>query len=271
MDRERERMDEERLAEMRQPELGESNVNEEFVDALKKWGPTVLMVVLLCLIGVLGWMRWQQSQQERVDDAWMALASSATPGAFEDIANDPRHSDVFAVPHIARLRAANLIMQFVQQGQNIGRTEGDPDFRMTEEDREGSLADAERLYRAVIDADEQRNQSARMTIHAINAMNGLASVFEARGNADDAARWYERAAERAGDQYPALARQARRRADSVHASTGEVVLLSQEELQARRAANPVEQTSQAGRGQAAAPGDEIVRDAFRSLFLEETD
>ena len=39
--------DPERLAQVQQSELSESRVNEEFVDWLKKWGNSILLVVLL--------------------------------------------------------------------------------------------------------------------------------------------------------------------------------------------------------------------------------
>ena len=60
--------------------------------------------------------------------------------------------------------------------------------------------------------------SDSMALQVIGALNGRAAIAECRGDADTAAEWYGRAAERAGTRFPGLAAQANARAESAAAN-----------------------------------------------------
>ena len=79
---------------------------------------------------------------------------------------------------------------------------------LTEVERDEYLARADRLYRELVASDDQ---TLAMTLHAVNAMQGIAVVAESRGEIEEAQRWYESAAERAEPFYPQLAVWARQR------------------------------------------------------------
>lgn len=261
-------MDRDRLSEIKQTDLTESRINEDFVAVLKNWGPSVLLVILVSLLVFVGYNRYQQSQRDKIDAAWSAVNSSATPAALEDVANDDRYASVFAVSHVARLSAADIKLSHVQRGVNLGIEPGAPGFQLTEEEREQELRDIDRLFQSVIDADEDEGQPARMTLHAVRAMNGMAAVMEAQGDADAARQWYERAAERAGDAYAKLAELMRMRGENVEAYAQPVSLPSQQEVAARQAADRAADAALApSQPTPLSPEDQILQDALRSLIF----
>ena len=57
-------MDPDRLAQVQQSELTESRVNEDFVEWLKKWGNSILLVILLIALAGVAWNWWQQKIDE---------------------------------------------------------------------------------------------------------------------------------------------------------------------------------------------------------------
>ena len=85
------------------------------------------------------------------------------------------------------------------------------------------------LFTQLIDAD---TQGFGDTLLIVNAMFGRAAVEESRGDGEAAKRWYEQAAERAGEMYPGLAAQARARLDGIGSFAQRVSLRSQEEIDA---------------------------------------
>jgi hypothetical protein len=216
-------MDRDRLKEVHATDLTESRVNEDFVDWMKNKGPSWLLVILLAVTGYLLIVRWKQHKQLKVEQAWVALADAALPGSKEDVAD--QHPDVFAVPELALTAAGSQLLRAVQTGQAIDAA-GDPldptpadTPRLTETERDEYLTRADRVFARVADTDDG---SLAFTLHAMQALNGRAAIAEARGEAAEAKRLYEAAAARAGDFYPALAKQARARAETVETSTGEV-------------------------------------------------
>ncbi len=204
-------MHRDRLKQVHQSELTESRINEDFVVWLKTKGPSWLLALLVGLGAYMGVVRWKQHRTGRIDTAWQALLQAQLPGAKEDVADE--HSDTFAISQLAWLEAADLLLGAVTSGRALGtELTAIPPLPLSASQREDYLARAARLCEKVLATDTE--QSLGMTLHAVDAMKGLAAVAESRGDADEARRWYLLAADRAQPFYPPLAEQARGRAET---------------------------------------------------------
>lgn len=224
-------MDRDRLKEVHKTETTESRVNEDFVDWLKNKGPTWLMIALIALTAYLGLVRWRTSTEQTHNRAWIALAEaeeSALPASFESVADEfPR---VDSIAQVARLMAAQRLLESVHRNQPLGAIEGE-DETLSEAEREQNLSRADRHYQAILDADDG---SRGMALHALNALNGRAAVAEARGDIDAAQQYYNSAAQRVEAVYPALAKQARTRAEHVQRIAMDVALPGDDDVQTPR-------------------------------------
>ncbi len=178
---------------------------------LKTKGPSWLLALLVALGAYMGVVRWKQHRTGRIDTAWQALLEAQLPGAKEDVADE--HPDTFAISQLAWLEAADLLLGAVTSGRPLGTDPvlGAP-LPLSASQREDYLDRAARLCEKVLDTDTE--QSFGMTLHAVDAMKGLAAVAESRGDADEARRWFLAAADRAQPYYPPLAEQARGRAET---------------------------------------------------------
>ena len=208
--------DRDRLAEVRQQDLNESRVNEDFVTWLKTKGPTWLLIVLAFIVAYLVMVRWQQQEARLRDEAWIDLMTTTQAASLEDVAN--RHEGIDAVSNLARLMAADQLLQDLQAGRMLSedgqvRTELDDDTRALH------LQDAARLYEAVAATDDGTTQHTLMTVCALN---GLAAIAECKGDLDAAAGFYTRASERAAGHLGPLAAQASARAASIDRLRGDV-------------------------------------------------
>lgn len=211
-------MDRDRLKEVHKTETTESRVNEDFIDWLKNKGPTWLLVVLVALTAYLGLVRWRTTQQTQQIQAWRALneaEATGFPASLRSVAEDFPRVDAIAI--IARLNAAQILMESVITGQRPGATIGQEDTTLSPEDRELNLNRADEFYREVLAADDG---TLRMALHAVSAHNGRAAVAEARGDAEAARQHYLDAAQRAEAAYPYLAQQARQRAEGEPVAAG---------------------------------------------------
>jgi len=230
MDREQ-KTDRERLSGVhRSEQSSESKVNEEFVEWLKTKGPTYLLIAVLLLLGYLWWVRLADSREAREAQAWQSLQeaeNTGLPSSFEHVAEN--YDGIGSVGILARLGAAQRLMDSVQRGVPIGIEEDDPRAveALSDEDRENYLTRAERLFREVLDRDRRGD----MTIFAVRAHNGLAAVAEARGDIDTARSHYEQAASSAAGIYPHLAAQANRRAETIDTAAEIVALPSAQEVE----------------------------------------
>lgn len=204
-------MDQNRLKEVHQTDLIEGRINEDFVDWLKTKGPTWLLMILIGVGGYLAIVRWKQHKTQHFVEAWVALSECTLPGAFEDVAE--RYADVPGLPQEAKRAGAGVLLSAVVTGRPLT---ADPDPAatappMSEQERLEYLARAERLYREVLEDDDL---SLAMTLHAVNAMQGVAVIAESRGDIAEARTWYENAAQRAEPFYPQLAKWARQRSET---------------------------------------------------------
>lgn len=243
-------MDRDRLKEIHQTDLTESKINEDFVEWLKTKGPTYLLVVL---IGLAAWLmidRFRQRKQDHVTAGWSAFLSAQLPGSLEDVAAD--YADIHGLSLLANLRAADVCLQAViaqaPLGADLRAATVEP---LSDEDRDTYLTRAERLYQVVIDADANSLETA---LHTIAAMNGQAAVAESRGDAEQARQWYEQAADRAGTEFPRLAKRSRDLAELVEEFSRPISLPAEDDLPSPAASLRLEPASI----------DSALRDLFQS-------
>lgn len=178
--------------------LEESRLNVEFIDWVRRWSTPALAVVAAVVLAYLLYERWQQSRQAEIGRAFSqldALTASLSPSPDSLKALAEEFAGIRGVPHIARLRAADIYLQAARRGVKPGAaltpegTPRDPADLLTDEARERTLAEAQRLYQMVWDATRPDRGQA---LHAIGAGYGLAAVAECRGDTSGAADAYKR-------------------------------------------------------------------------------
>lgn len=213
-------MDRDRLKDIRQTDLTESKVNEDFVEWLKNKGPTWLLVILLTLAGWLVLVKWKQGTQDHLYQGWSTFIQATLPIELEQVAID--FGDIPGLAKLANLRAADTYMQAVVNGLLIGSNPSalSPET-LDSELREEYLNKANRIYQQVIDEDDQ---TLATTLTVVAAMNGKAAVAESKGEVEQAQAYYEQAAKRAEEFYPTVADRARARAASVPQYAAEITL-----------------------------------------------
>lgn len=222
----------------------EARLNQEFVDFLKKWGPTLLLAVAIVAGLYVGWQRYQEYQTAQLDAAWGdldAALGSANPASLIDIAET--HPGKVGVVLFARTRAADLYLQSAIAGVAPGATtkpDGsveNPDDVLTPERREQMLSQAAEQYRLVIAASEGDTSKA---IQALGGLFGMAAVEESRSQWDAARGFYERAKALATQaDLPDLTKVAERRISSLEEIKKVAALPTEASVRSRAAAPPV--------------------------------
>ncbi|MDG2094891.1 MAG: hypothetical protein P8J89_06440 [Phycisphaerales bacterium] len=213
-------MDRERLQQVQQSDLGESRVNEDFVNWIKTSGPWYLLAVLIGIAVYMYIVNIQRAELRAREQAWFDFSEAVMPASLEDVANT--HGAIDGIANLARLRAANSYLQSMQSNLAIGSTieDGTP---LSEEDRSKGMEHAAMLYNQVVDSDDG---SFGDTIVTVNALNGLAALSESAGDIDKAKAYYEQSAARSGDWYPFLADQANQRAATADLYVQDITLPS---------------------------------------------
>jgi len=223
-------MDRDRLKDIQTAELSESNINEDFVHWLKTKGPSYLLVVMVVIVGYLFYVRYQTNQSQRHGEAWVAFAQakvSGLPASFEDIATS--YSDIDSLRPLGLLSAADGYLKAVLLGQTLS-SNANVTTALTQEERTFYLQKADALYAEVVADDNNTDAS---TLFAVSGLSGRAAVAESTGNIDTARTFYEAIIVRSGDQYPALAKQAQLRIDTLGALASAISLPTEEEVSAR--------------------------------------
>jgi len=184
--------------------LDESRLNQDFIDALRKWSSPVLFI-LAGLMGVYALTQHlERREDERVNQAFLEFSQIAeganpSPASLKALASE--YSDVGSIPTMAKLIEADMYMNSVMTGLMPGaqidpvtREAQDENDIVTDEKRQTLLSDAEGLYQEVIrEADGSKAKGPMM----IGAMFGVASVAEAKNDASGARSMYERIATKA--------------------------------------------------------------------------
>ena len=219
-------MDRDRLKELRQTDLTESKINEDFLDWLKTKGPTWLLIVLLSVAGWLALVRWNQHKQDHFTEGWSTLFKAQLPIEFEEVAIN--FADIPGISRAANLKAADTYLQAVVSGLLIGSdlTSFVPET-LDSQQREEYLNKANRIYQQIIDEDDE---TLATTLIIVAALNGKAAVAESKGEVEQAQKYYQQAAKRAEEHYPNLALRARARAETVPQYAVEITLPKTEDL-----------------------------------------
>lgn len=197
-----------RLEEVRQSEVAESRVNEDFVTWLKTTGMNIFLVIMVVILGYLLYIKWQDSRAAGQDQAWATYYEAATPNTLEDVAVDPKVAGVGRLPVLARLRAADQLVGAMIAGREIqdAPAVGAAPTEAPRLDEAGKVEyrdRADRLFTAVVADDDD---SEGMALHVWRALVGRASIAESRGETTEAADFYSAATERVKNLYPGLAR-----------------------------------------------------------------
>ena len=209
-------MDRDRLKDVHQQELTESRINEDFVLWLKTKGPSWLAIILIAISAYIAMMRWGEHKTRTRDLAWaelnltvaLAQGPQQLPSTYEDIAVTYEGIDAVAV--LGRLLAADVLLRCVQTNRALDSSPGLPK-PLLPEDRVVHLGRADALYGAVVQADDATIGTALFTF---TALQGRGAVAESNGEHESARGFHKEAAARVAAQYPGLAAQARRRAET---------------------------------------------------------
>ncbi|MBX3404270.1 MAG: hypothetical protein KF699_12745 [Phycisphaeraceae bacterium] len=179
--------------------LDESRLNQDFIDWLRKWSTPILVVVAVLAGGYFLYGKYRTSRDAAMARAFAeydAAVTSRNPASLLRVADE--QSGKAAVPHLARLAAADLYLEAARTGIPAGMTL-DPmgvlpdgvEF-LTDAQKAEQLAKAAEQYGAVA---QKTTGNRGMALHAIGALYGLASVAESRSEFDKAREHYTRLAE----------------------------------------------------------------------------
>ncbi len=223
-------MDRERLKDIQTADLSESHVNEDFVHWLKTKGPSYLLIIMIVIVAYMFVVKYKQGKVAHRAEAWISyLEASAAglPASHEDIAQS--YAEIDSLHRLGLLSAADGYMRSVIIGQEIGSTI-DVATSLSDEDRLFYLEKADSLYARVIENDDK---SPKLTLLIVSGLHGRAAIAESNGDTEGATRFYEAVIARAGEQYPALASQAKKRIASIEILTEAILLPTDAEVLAR--------------------------------------
>lgn len=198
--------------------LQESRVNQEFIDALKKWGPYVVMALSLVALAYFGVQRLEHSRDMSRDQAFIAYDEaviSRNPATLVEVAQT--HAGAGAVEHLARLAAADIYLESfrtgVEPGVKVDR-EGkleEGKSLLTKEQRDAQAGKAEALFQKVADAARGQDQ----ILLAAGALSGLAAIAEGRQQGETAKGFYQEIITLTEGKFEALASSAKKRIETL--------------------------------------------------------
>lgn len=229
-----------RLSQIKETDLTESRLNEEFVTWLKTKGLNWLLLVLLALLGWMGWNLWQQKQAEARDVAWEELAAATLPVSLEEVA--VRHGAVDSVAAMAYLSAGDRYLSSIQNGVRFDRTAEQVDFRLDAETRVEFLDAADAAYRNAITAIEAGGADPQGALAPLlmAAWFGRAAIAESRGDLEATEAALRKGRDVAGDRYPKVVVWADRRIEDLPNLANPLPIPKQADLPAREALAPLQ-------------------------------
>ena len=221
--------DPDRLAQVQQSDLAESRVNEEFVDWLKRWGNTILLVILVIALIGIGWSWLKRQAAAERDNAWANLQGAQLPASLEEVAKESKGVD--SVSTLALLNAGDQYLNSVQSGTRFDREETDEDFQLDDETRKLFLERANTLYsEAIVSVGNSYEQEFPKKLLVVSALFGQAAIAESQGDIEQGRKVLARIVEVANPQYPQLAEQATARTESIGQYASRITLPAQSEL-----------------------------------------
>ena len=217
--------------------LEESRINADFVDWLKRWGSPILIVVLVFALGYRGWMFLQTRKVQQLDTAYLDLDAATTAGqpvALVQVAEDWKGQPSISAQ--ARLEAADRYLLAYATNLKPGGVAGVAEDRPSENERDGYLDQAQRLYEQVQSATSDKPNSLLLHIHALS---GLASADASRRDFDAAIQVIQGAVSRAREGgFDGLADALSKRITTLESRPDPIVFVRQDQLPADKAKAP---------------------------------
>lgn len=180
--------------------LEESRLNQEFIGFLQKWSTPLMAIIAVAALGYVGLGKLKEQRVAKIDAAYREFQDvtpggtlSASPDSLMNVAS--AYEDVPGVSILARLGAADSLMQAVRTGLRPGAVltpEGVPETEddvLSDADRAAFLDRAASAYNQVLSRTES---VAGQEVHAIAALYGLVAVDAARGDIASARTHLER-------------------------------------------------------------------------------
>ena len=168
----------------------------------ERWGNTICVAVLLATGAWAITHFINTSRQTRHEESWREYESSTSPKVLRELAETQTNPTLRAIEYLGA--ADILLKESVMMPKTTPNGDAAP---MTKINRDGNLADAQRMYQAVID------DAQAPLVYRLNALLGLASVAETLGHFDAAMQHYERVQKLGGDEHTALVGMATARAN----------------------------------------------------------
>jgi len=215
--------------------LEESRYNVEFIDFLRRWGSTILLVIAAAAFAFWGLQRYRESREAKTGVAFGDLDAALNVGAGRDVSPDvlisiaQANTGQGAVPVMARLAAAEQWRMSAMKGTRPGATlnpqTGAPakEDEITPETRLTFLEKAREQYQEVVNLTTGNKSKATFTLAGLM---GLAAVAEVQGKPEEAKGAYKQAEALAeAAHFPEFASLAKSRAETVDKFTAPVALL----------------------------------------------
>lgn len=205
--------------------MEDARYNVEFVDFLRKWGSTVMLVIAAAAMAFWGLQKYRENKEAKagvafgdVDQAMAAgTGGDVNPEVLVRIAEDNQGQG--AVPIMARLAAAEQWRSSALMGYRPGsldartRTVTNQDDYLTPEGKRDFLEKARAQYQIVVDQTSGSKAKATFTL---TGLMGLAAIAETMGKPEEAKAAYKRAQELAeASEFPEYAALAKARLETV--------------------------------------------------------
>lgn len=223
--------------------LEEARLNVEFIDALRKWGPWVLIILAVLAGAQFARTKLKSAQVDKVNRAFedynqSSMTANPSPSALKAVAED--FGDVRGIGILANLDAADAYLRAIRVGVKPGATvlaDGaveNKDDVLTEQDRTTFLSEAETLYNKVVSSAKPDQ-----TVLAVAGLYGLAAVAEGRQEFDKAKGYYEQIVAKAQNTpYELQAAVAKKRIDDLSKLSQLPKLYTQAELPKIKGVDP---------------------------------
>lgn len=223
--------------------LEEARLNVEFIDALRKWGPWVLIILAVLTGAQFARTKLKTAEVDKVNRAFddynqSSMTANPSPSALKAVAED--FGDVRGIGILANLDAADAYLRAVRVGVKPGATvlpDGtveNKDDVLTDQDRTTFLSEAESLYNKVV-----TSAKPDQTVLAVSGLYGLAAVAESRQEFDKAKGYYEQVVAKAQNTpYELQAAVAKKRIDDLSKLSQLPKLYTQAELPKIKGVDP---------------------------------
>lgn len=217
--------------------LTESRLNTEFIDALKKFGPWVVILIAAAILAYAGWGRLKEAREARTLEAFRSLEEARVAGNPDNLvryAEEAGGAGRVALAIQARLSAADVLLFSAARGTRPGASIDPQTGTVAPEDVlddagvKGLLDQAKAQYAQVLSATET---DSTLWLHRLGAQFGLAAVAESTGAPADAKKHYQDARALAEQQgLTQLAGQIDERISSLMQLPAKVALISEAEV-----------------------------------------